>query len=189
MKWLKSYHSSGGGGNTKIHTSLDWSLTTLISSPSYQMYFSRSLAMSYKTSNHSHKTLNNTPRIGLEDLKFPAVTFCAFLIPQFCLYSDVDHDYSQVILHFWHTQPPAPELPWLPWFIWWTRQIKFGDYPIIRKFQAYLHRNHFLDNKFKTSSFKTSMFYATVNSNTIYTNSNTHLYEPAQPYAWELHEM
>ena len=60
---------------------------------------------------------------------------------------------------------------------------ELGDYPIIRKFQASLHRNHFLDNKFKTSSFKTSMFYATVNSNIIYTNSNTHLCEPAQPYA------
>lgn len=148
----------------------------MISSLSHQMYFSRSLAMSYKTANHSHKTLNNTPRIGLEDLKFPAVTFYAFLIPQFCLYSDVDHDYSQVILHFWHTQHPAPELPWLPWFIWWTRQIKFGDYPIIRKFQASLHRNHFLDNKFKTSSFKTSMFYAS--------QFKYHLYQFKYSFIW-----
>ena len=53
----------------------------------------------------------------ISDLKFPAVTFCAFLIPQFCLYRDVDHDYSQVILQFWHTQPPVPELPWLPCFM------------------------------------------------------------------------
>ena len=134
---------------------------------------------------------NDPADIGnlISDLKFPAVTFCAFLIPQFCLYRDVNYDYSQVILHFRHTQPPAPELPWLPCFMWWTRGIKFGNYPSRRKCQASLHGNHFLDNKFKTSSFKTSMFYATVNSNTTYTNSNSHLYEPAQPYVWELHEM
>lgn len=52
------------------------------------MHFSGFSIVSYKTSNCSHDALNNKPRVGLEDLKFPAVTFCTFVIPQLCLCGD-----------------------------------------------------------------------------------------------------
>lgn len=99
-------------------------LATLISSLSHQMYFSRSLEMSYKASNHSRKTWiihqDWARRSGHFQLWHSVLSDSTVLSLQWCRSWLLTGD-----PHFWHAQPQAPELPGYSCFMWWTRGLSY----------------------------------------------------------------